>query len=110
MRRMIVPFMVVAALVAAAVAQQKKTDLEHAGLKGKVKSVKIEESKISYKSGKQVEGKRVQLETTNYGENGMLVKSVRFDADKRGDYFYDYDSSGARIEFIRNATSSSRVR
>ncbi len=110
MRRMIVPFMFAVALVAAAGAQQKKTDLEHAGLKGKVKSVKIEESKISNKSGKQVEGKRVQLETQNYGENGMLVKAVRYDADKRGDYFYDYDSSGRRIEFIRNATSSSRVR
>lgn len=91
-------------------AQQKRTDLEHIGLKGKVKSVKVEEAKISNKSGKHVEGKRVQVETQNYGENGMLVKAVRYDADQRGDYFYNYDSAGNRLEFIRNALTSSRVK
>jgi hypothetical protein len=101
--------MLAVALAGLSGAQQKKSDLEHAGLKGKVKSVKIEEAKLSNKSGKQSEGKRVQLETQNYGENGMLVKSVRYDAEKRGDYFYSYDASGKRLEFIRNATSSSRV-
>jgi hypothetical protein len=110
MRRKVIPLMMAIALVGTAHAQQKKTDLEHAGLKGKVKTIKVEEAKLSNKSGKQAEGKRVQLETQNYGENGMLVKSVRYDADKRGDYFYSYDSSGSRLEFIRNATSSSRVK
>ena len=110
MRRIVIPLMLAAALVNTSSAQQKKSDLEHAGLKGKVKSVKTEEAKLSNKAGKQVEGKRVQLETTNYGENGMMVKSVRYDADNRGDYFYNYDSSGSRLEFIRNATSSSRVK
>lgn len=110
MRRIVVSLVVTVLLMTTASAQQKKSDLEHAGLKGKVKTVKIEEAKFSTKSGNQVEGKRVQLETTNYGENGMMVKSVRYDADKRGDYFYNYDSSGSRLEFIRNATSSSRVK
>ena len=91
MRRKVIPLMMAIALVVTAHAQQKKSDLEHAGLKGKVKMVKVEEAKLSNKSGKQAEGKRVQLETQNYGENGMLVKSVRYDADKRGDYFYSYD-------------------
>ena len=102
--------LMIAALATSLHAQQKRSDLEHAGLKGKVKSVKVEEAKITNKSGKQAEGKRVQVETQNYGENGMLVKAVRYDADKRGDYFYNYDSSGSRLEFIRNATSSSRVK
>jgi hypothetical protein len=110
MKRIVIRLIIVIALVAPIRAQQKKTDLEHAGLKGKVKMIKVEEAKLSNKSGKQAEGKRVQLETQNYGENGMLVKSVRYDADKRGDYFYSYDSSGSRLEFIRNATSSSRVK
>lgn len=110
MRRIMSPLILAFALVAPTGAQQRKSDLEHAGLKGKVKTVKVEEAKLSNKSGKPVEGKRVQLETQNYGENGMLVKSVRFDAEKRGDYFYSYDSSGNRLEFIRNATSSSRVK
>lgn len=102
--------MIAVALAAPSSAQQKKSDLEHAGIKGKVKSIKIEQAKISNKSGKQVEGKRVQLETQNYNEGGMLVKSVRYDGDRRGDYFYDYDSSGNRLEFIRSAISSSRVK
>src|SRR4030095_7538902 len=110
MRRIIVLLVIAISLVVTAPAQQKKSDLEHAGLKGKVKSVKIEEAKLTNKSATQVEGKKVQLETQNYGENAMLVKSVRYDADKRGDYFYSYDSSGSRLEFIRNATSSSRVK
>jgi len=110
MRRIIIPLMLAVALVAPSGAQQKKSDLEHAGLKGKVKTVKVDEAKFSNKSGKLVEGKRVQLETQNYGENGMLVKSVRIDAGARGDYFYSYDASGSRLEFIRNATSSSRVK
>jgi len=97
-------------MVAASFAQQKKTDLEHVGLKGKVKSVKVEEAKLTNKSGKPAEGKRVQLETANYGENGMLVKSVRIDAGARGDYFYSYDASGNRLELIRNAVSQSRVK
>ncbi|HLF82993.1 MAG TPA: hypothetical protein VI837_02335, partial [Blastocatellia bacterium] len=80
MRRIIILLTIAVALVAPSRAQQKKSDLEHAGLKGKVKSVKVEEAKLSNKSGKAVEGKRVQLETQNYGENGMLVKSVRYDA------------------------------
>ena len=110
MRRIVIPLMLAVALVAPSRAQQKKTDLEHAGLKGKVKSIKIEEAKLSNKSGKPVEGKRVQLETQSYGENGMLVKSVRYDAERRDDYFYSYDSAGSRLELIRNATSSSRVK
>ena len=110
MRRIVIPLMLAVALAGLSGAQQRRSDLEHAGLKGKVKTVKVQEAKLSNKSGKQVEGKRVQLETQNYSENGMLVKSVRYDAEKRGDYFYSYDSSGSRLEFIRNATSSSRVK
>ena len=109
MRKIIIPMTIAIALVVPSRAQQKKSDLDHAGLKGKVKSVKIEQARLSNKSGKQVEGKRVQLEAQNYGKDGMLVKSVRWDADRRGDYFYSYDSAGKRLEFIRNATSSSRV-
>ena len=102
--------MLAVVLVSSSGAQQKKTDLEHAGLKGKVKSIKIEEAKFSNKSEKPVEGKRVQIETQSYNENGMLVKSVRNDEGRLGNYFYSYDSSGNRIELIRLATSSSRLK
>lgn len=110
MRRTIVVLMFTIVLVAPTGAQQRKSDLEHAGLLGKVKTVKVEEAKLSNKSGKPVEGKRVQLETQSYGENGMLVKSVRIDAGLRGDYFYSYDANGSRLELIRSATSSSHVK
>lgn len=110
MRRIIIPLVLALALVAPSRAQQRKSDLEHAGMKGKVKTVKVEEGKVSNKSGKPVEGKRVQVETQSYGENGMMVKSIRIDAGVRGDYFYSYDANGNRLELIRNATSSSRVK
>ena len=110
MRRIIVSLMLTVALAAPSLAQQKKTDLEHAGFKGKVKTVKVEEAKLSNKSGAPVEAKRVQIETQNYGDNGMLTKSVRIDAGARGDYFYTYVANGNRLELIRNATSSSRVK
>src|SRR5215475_5386186 len=105
MRHTVITLLLGLVPVAASVGQQKRTDLEHVGLKIKIKTVKVEEAKLSNKSGKPVEGKKVQLETTNYGENGMLVKSVRVDAGARGDYFYSYDASGKRLELIRNAVT-----
>ena len=110
MRRIIVPLIIAVALVGPSGGQQRKSDLDHAGLLGKVKTVKVEEAKLSNKSGKPVEGKRVQLETQSYAENGMLTKSVRIDAGQRGDYFYSYDASGNRLELIRSSTSSSHVK
>jgi len=101
-------FLLVVAVVS--YGQQKKSDVEQAGLKGKVKTIKIDSAKISNKTGQPVEGKKVTIETTNYGENGMLVKSVRVDRGERGDYFYSYDASGSRLERIRNSTASSLVK
>jgi len=110
MRRVIIPLMLAFAFVETSGAQQRKSDLDHAGLLGKVKTVKLEEAKLTNKSGKPVEGKRVQLETQNYGENGMLVKAVRIDAGMRGEYFYSYDAKGSRLELIRSSVSSSHVK
>jgi len=110
MRRIILLLTLAVALVGPSGAQTRKSDLEHAGLLGKVKTVKVEEAKLSNKSGKPVEGKRILLETQSYGENGRLAKSVRIDAGQRGDYFYTYDANGNRLELIRSSVSSSHVR
>ncbi len=110
MRKTIIPLMIAVALVVPSRAQQRKSDLEQAGLLGKVKTVKVEEARFSNKSGKPVEGKRVQIETQNYGENGMLVKAIHFGGGQRVDYFYSYDASGNRLELIRDSISSSRVK
>ncbi len=110
MRRVIIPLILAVALVGPSSGQQRKSDLEHAGLLGRVKTVKVEEAKLSNKSGKPVEGKRVLLEIQSYGENGRLAKSVRIDAGQRGDYFYSYDASGNRLELIRSSVSSSHVK
>ena len=110
MRRTTIPLIIAVAVAGHSGAQQRKSDLEHAGLLGKVKTVKVEEARLSNKSGKPVEGKRVQLETQSYGENGMLAKSVRIDAGQRGDYFYSYDASGNRLELVRSSVSSSHVK
>ena len=110
MRRLIILLMLAATIIGRSDAQQKKSDLEHAGLLGKVKTIKVEEAKLSNKDGKRVEGKRAQLETVNYGENGMLTKAVRNDKDQRNDYFYNYESNGNRLELIRNSVTSWRVK
>jgi YD repeat-containing protein len=110
MRRKHLLLLLILIIAIVAHGQQKKNDLEQAGLKGKVKTIKVDSAKISNKTGQPVEGKKVTIETTNYGENGMLVKSVRVDRGERGDYFYSYDASGNRLELIRNSTASSRVK
>jgi hypothetical protein len=109
MRRIIIPLMLAVALVVPSSAQQRKSDLEQAGFKGKVKTVKLEETRFSSKSGKPVESKRIHVETQSYGENGMLVKSTRFDSGAPVDYFYSYDSKGKRLELSRTAISSTRI-
>jgi hypothetical protein len=109
MRRMITTLMIVVVLAGPSVAQQRKSDLEQAGFKGKVKTVKIEETRLSSKTGKPVEGKRIHTETQSYGENGMLVKAVRYDSGSPVDFFYSYDSKGKRLELSRTATSSTRI-
>lgn len=110
MKRIVIPLAIAVALVVPIGAQQKKTDVEQAGLKGKVKTVKIEEAKLSNKSGKVVEGKRVHLETQNYSDKGMLMKAVRFDAGAPTNYFYSYESNGSRLELSRTATTQSRIK
>ncbi|HSB11066.1 MAG TPA: hypothetical protein VLM38_16375 [Blastocatellia bacterium] len=110
MKKMIIAFVLSIALVGFCGAQQKKTDLEHAGLLGKVKTVKVEEAKISNKSGKPGEGKRVHVETQSYSDHGVLTKAIRFDAGRATDYFYSYDSSGNRLEFNRTAVGEARLK
>jgi len=90
-------------------AQQKKTDLEHSGLVGKVKSIKVEEAKLSSKDGKQVEGKKTQTETLNYNEKGALTKTVRFEAGRPTDYYYSNDANGNRLEFSRTSLGENRM-
>lgn len=109
MRRTVIPLVIAVALAAPIGAQEKKTDLDHAGLKGRVKTVKIEQAKLSNKSGKPVEAKRVHLETQNYSDKGMLMKAVRFDAGSPTNYFYSYESNGSRLELSRTATTQSRI-
>jgi len=94
---------------AASFAQQKKSDLEQAGFKGKVKTIKVEETRFSSKTGKAVEGKKFQTEIQNYSDNGMLLKAVRYDSGSPIDFFYSYDSKGKRLELSRTATSSTRI-
>src|SRR5204863_3497638 len=96
MRTTIIALMLAIAFVRPSGAQQRKSDIEREGFKGKVKTIKVDDARLSSKSGKPVEGKRVQIETQTYGENGMLVKSVRLTDDGRlTNYFYSYDSNGS---------------
>ncbi len=97
-------------LVVPSGAQQKKSDLEQAGLLGNVKTVKVEEAKFAAKDGKKVEGKKTQVETQNYSDKGILTKSIRFDGGALTNHFYSYESNGSRLELIRSATADSRIK
>ncbi len=44
-------------------AQKRKSDRENDGFKGPVRTVRIETAKLTNKSGKQVEGRRVTTRT-----------------------------------------------
>ena len=110
MRRITISLLLAVALGAPSGAQQKKTDLEHAGLIGKVKTVKVEETKVSNKDGKKTEGRKTQVETQSYNDKGALTKAVRFDAGRATDYFYSYDSTGNRLEFSRTTLGESRIK
>jgi YD repeat-containing protein len=91
-------------------AQQKKSDAEHAALMGKVKTVKIEAARLFSKDGKRGEGKKTQLETQSYSQQGALTKLVRFQDGRPTDYFYSYDSSGNRLEFSRTTFGELRIK
>ena len=98
------------ALVVPGGAQQRKSDLEHAGMIGKVKTVKVEEAKLTAKDGKRAEGKKNQIETQSFNEKGILTKGVRYEGGAPTNSFYNYESNGSRLELIRTATTDSRIK
>ncbi len=60
---------------------EKKTDVEKAGYKGQVKSVKVTAFKIEEKDGKQVRTQvRTSTPSAKYDEKGNQTEEVRYDA------------------------------
>jgi hypothetical protein len=82
--------------------QPRRSDLEVDGLKGRVKSVRVETAKLSNSSGHSIEAKR-ELEYTNrYDEKGNLVEKLfRYEGTARHNrHLFVYDEKGNRLEKI----------
>jgi len=75
---------------------EKKTDVEKAGYKGQVKSVKVTAFKIEEKDGKQV----LTQVRSKYDEKGNETETIRYDASGKikGKTTYKYDEKGNRVE------------
>lgn len=110
MKNFLIAIVVGSSLITTVAGQQRKSDLDHMGLIGKVKTVKVEEAKLSNKSGKPVEAKRVQIEAQSFNDKGILTKAIRYDTGSPVNYFYSYEGNGNRLELIRAALTDSRIK
>jgi hypothetical protein len=74
--------------------QSRKSNVEHDGFKGWVRTVLTETAKLSNKSGKLTEGRRTFHSKWSYDSGGTLVEE-----EIRGSHrLYRYDSDGNRYE------------
>ena len=84
---------------------EKKTDVEKAGYKGQVKSVKVTAFKIEEKDGKQV----LTQVRSKYDEKGNETETISYDANGKIEYkikyIYKYGEKG---NLISRTTSGPR--
>src|SRR4051794_27032353 len=71
-------------------AQSRKTDKNYDGLRGAVKSVRVETAKLSSKSGQWVEGKWTPQRTVHYDKLGNKTNEAVYTDDE--DVFFPSDS------------------
>jgi hypothetical protein len=107
MRRPLAVLLLSTLSISAAIAQHRKSDREHDGLNGPVKTVSIEVTKLSTKSGKLVEDRPALIYTLDYDPQGNRVKQVIHsnyddivypDRTANTRISYHYDSEGNRTE------------
>ncbi len=86
---------------------EKKTDVEKAGYKGRVKSVKVSSFDIE-----QIDGKLVRTglvfpgeNITKYDEKGNMLEEVRYGSSgkirSKSTYIYKYNEKGNKVEEVR---------
>jgi hypothetical protein len=74
--------------------QTKRSDVEHDGFKGRVRTVLVESAKLSNKNGKLTEGRRKFHSKWSYDSRGVLVE----EEIKGSRRLYRYDTDGNRYE------------
>lgn len=87
----------------------KKSDREHDGLLGNVRSILLEIARLSEESGKVSEGERFGQTVTRYDANGSITEVVRV-FDKRlvlSRSLYTYDSAGNYVQTTYDAKKAS---
>lgn len=92
MRRFIFAVVVYLSLFSLSAAQKPKTERELEGLKGLVRTIRVERASLIDRSGNRVDGELVPVEQGSYDITGNLVKYVGYDyrgnIDRVNEYFY----------------------
>ena len=116
MRKIFLTFICVAIGIASAFSQSSKpTDREIDGLKGKVKSVKIQEYKAISNSNEIVKGEKKDTYTMyKYDKRGNKIEISKYNSDESLDYkgIYKYDKKGNRIEesyYVSDGSLNSKI-
>ncbi len=80
---------------------QSKSDLEQAGLRGSVQTVKTEITEFTIRDGKNVEGPRLPVQTVDYDARGNRTRRVDFNRDGSvaQTIVYNYDAEGRRTGY-----------
>lgn len=77
-------------------AQNRKTDTEHEGLIGSVKTIRVEKAKVLNDADASVEKKRVFSQVTTYDLRGNMTEER--DSGPAPYHLYSYDDKGDRLE------------
>src|SRR2546423_3059581 len=92
-----------ALLVMQTPAGARKSDREHAGMVGTVRSVLMEIATLSTVNNQTVEGKRFGTAVTRYDEQGNVIETVRYDGSRiiaRDVFSYDAGGNYTRKQYL----------
>ncbi len=87
-----------------------KSDVERAGLKGRVKSVEVSRVEYTLKDGRSIEARRVPFRKTVYDEQGRRVEEVTHDqtGSVTQRLVYTYDAEGRNTGYEEYASVSGK--
>jgi hypothetical protein len=92
-------------------AEKKRTDVEKAGYKGRVKSVKELETPIVERFGDLLRGGGAVRKISLYNKKGNEVERTRFDAqgELSAKYKYKHDEKGNKVSFVGFAANGKPI-
>ena len=109
MKRAVLWFALSLLLICPAIASNK-TDREHDGFFGPVRTVRLEQSLLVNRSGQWIEDPRALWQTIAYDSSGRLTERIFYDRDQSmwSRIVYEYDSAGTRSDIVYRASLKGR--